>query len=75
MKMSDERVNAPSREQIELRAYQIYVERGQVDGHDCADWLAAEEQLTRELQSAVQESVKSDSSRTAIPKSQRSSSA
>jgi Protein of unknown function (DUF2934) len=35
----------PSREAIERRAYEIYVERGSVDGNDMADWLAAEEEL------------------------------
>jgi Protein of unknown function (DUF2934) len=70
-----ERGKAPSREQIELRAYQIYVERGRVDGHDLADWLAAEEQLTSQSQSAVPESATSDSPRTAVLKIQRSSAA
>jgi len=30
------------REEIEMRAYQIYVERGGTDGHDVDDWLQAE---------------------------------
>ena len=28
----------PTGEEIELRAYQIYVERGGADGHDVDDW-------------------------------------
>jgi hypothetical protein len=32
----------PTREEIELRAYQIYVERGGADGYDVDDWLQAE---------------------------------
>jgi hypothetical protein len=40
----------PTRREIELRAYQIYVERGGADGHDVDDWLQAErEQAKREV--------------------------
>jgi len=35
----------PTREEIELRAYQIYVERGRSDGQDVDDWLQAEREL------------------------------
>jgi len=35
----------PTREEIELRAYQIYVERGGVDGQDAEDWVQAEREL------------------------------
>ena len=35
----------PTGEEIELRAYQIYVERGGADGHDVDDWLQAEREL------------------------------
>lgn len=41
----------PSREEVELRAYEIYVERGGQDGHDVEDWIAAEEELNRRLAS------------------------
>ena len=37
---------APTVEQIEQRAYELYLERGCEDGHDVADWLAAERELT-----------------------------
>jgi len=37
--------NAPSNEQIETRAYEIYLERGREDGHDVEDWIAAETEL------------------------------
>jgi hypothetical protein len=36
---------APTREEIELRAYQIYLERGGTDGQDVEDWLQAECEL------------------------------
>lgn len=36
----------PIREEIELRAYQIYVSRGAVHGFDLEDWLQAEREVT-----------------------------
>ena len=36
----------PSNEQIEARAYELFLERGGEDGHDVEDWLAAEKELT-----------------------------
>ena len=35
----------PTREEIELRAHQIYVERGGAHGLDVEDWLQAEREL------------------------------
>jgi type II secretory pathway predicted ATPase ExeA len=43
--------NLPTREQIERRARQIYVERGGQGGSELADWLAAEKELAQ-VQSA-----------------------
>jgi hypothetical protein len=40
----------PTSEEIELRAYQIYIERGGADGHDVDDWLQAERQLFEKYQ-------------------------
>jgi len=37
--------SSPTREEIELRAYQIYMERGGADGQDVEDWLQAEREL------------------------------
>jgi len=37
--------SSPTREEIELRAYQIYVERGGAHGQDVEDWLQAEREL------------------------------
>ena len=34
-----------AREEIELRAYQIYVERGGAHGRDVDDWVQAEREL------------------------------
>ena len=47
--MHTERNEAPTHEQIERRAYQIYLEHGFHPGNDLADWLAAEKELTEIL--------------------------
>jgi Protein of unknown function (DUF2934) len=44
VEMSDRR--APTIQEIEKRAYEIYLAHGGGDGHDVADWLAAEKELT-----------------------------
>jgi len=41
--------HTPSCEQIRLRAYEIYLERGSLPGNELDDWLQAE----RELESAA----------------------
>lgn len=41
----------PTHEEIEARAYQVYIERGRGDGHDVDDWLKAErERLAEQAQ-------------------------
>jgi hypothetical protein len=45
-----------SREDIEQRAFQIYTSRGRVPGHDLADWLNAEKELTELSQRVVSHS-------------------
>ncbi len=42
--------NEPAREEIERRAYELYLARGEVHGYDQADWLQAEREL-KETQS------------------------
>ena len=37
----------PTREEIEVRAYEIYIERGATDGQDVDDWLQAELELSQ----------------------------
>ena len=37
---------SPSIEEIEIRAYEIYLERGGEEGRSVEDWLAAEKELT-----------------------------
>ena len=43
--MSEQVQEFPSREQIERRAYEIYLQRGRGDGNDVADWILAEQEL------------------------------
>ena len=40
----------PTAEQIEKRAYELYLERGSEDGHALEDWLAAERELIEVLE-------------------------
>jgi hypothetical protein len=37
----------PSHEEIRLRAYEIYLERGGLPGNELDDWLQAERELER----------------------------
>ena len=38
-------VDSPRLEEIRIRAYEIYMERGGQPGHDLEDWLQAEQEL------------------------------
>jgi len=40
----------PAQEEIELRAYDIYLERGGKEGNAVDDWLAAEKELSESRQ-------------------------
>jgi hypothetical protein len=48
----------PSREEIERRAFEIYLQRGGVDGSDVADWILAEEELKAAVSVAQPETPK-----------------
>ena len=37
-------------ERIKLRAYELYVERGRVDGHHEEDWFDAEKEIRQQSQ-------------------------
>lgn len=52
----------PTREQIERRARQIYVERGGQNGSETADWLAAEKELAEQLSVSAQDTPAESSS-------------
>ena len=43
--VSDTQIKVPTLEEIELRAYEIYLKRGDADGVAMEDWLAAEREL------------------------------
>jgi hypothetical protein len=38
-------IKPPTHHEIAARAYQLYVERGRLDGYDVDDWLQAEYEL------------------------------
>jgi hypothetical protein len=40
-------------EQIRLRAYELYEQRGREDGRDLEDWLRAESEVTQKQAKAV----------------------
>jgi cytochrome c556 len=44
-----------TQEQIEKRAYELYIERGGEDGHDLENWLDAERQLTESAEKSTPE--------------------
>jgi Protein of unknown function (DUF2934) len=46
--------SVPIGEEIELRAYQIYIERGGAHGQDVEDWLQAERELVEKYGSRGQ---------------------
>ena len=46
-------IHEPTREQIERRAYEIYLARGGEDGSDVADWMMAEQELKASQGSAL----------------------
>jgi len=41
------KVAQPPHEEIELVAYQVFLERGGAHGHDLEDWLEAERELQK----------------------------
>jgi Protein of unknown function (DUF2934) len=41
--------NQPTQEEIALRAYHIYLQRGAAPGSECEDWMQAERQLLAEI--------------------------
>ena len=66
---------SPDEEAIAKRAYELYLQRGSVSGHELDDWLEAEAELSSEAatrQSPVQPVVRRRSTRSeAHPPSNR----
>jgi hypothetical protein len=52
MSTNDSKKQHVTREQIERRAYEIYLQRGGSDGTDMEDWLIAERELLGEQDGA-----------------------
>jgi hypothetical protein len=48
--VSDINKRVPTQEEIEVRAYELYLKRGGENGSALDDWLAAEKELTESLQ-------------------------
>lgn len=48
-----EHAATPGHDEIAVRAYQRYLERGREDGFDLDDWLDAEQELTRIVRPAA----------------------
>ena len=46
--MQDRQDSTISRQELETRAYELYLQRGAEHGHDEEDWLLAEAQLIEE---------------------------
>lgn len=44
--MADSNKRDAQTQQIRMRAYEIYLERGDSDGHELEDWILAERELT-----------------------------
>jgi hypothetical protein len=55
----------PTAEQIEQRAYALYLERGSQDGHALEDWLTAEREMTELSKLSEPSGVSEQSSSTA----------
>jgi len=51
--MGERRKRSVSEEQIRDRAYEIYIERGGVDGQALDDWLQAEIELEKSRRTAA----------------------
>ena len=47
------RTEPPYRQQIEVRAYELFEQRGREDGHHLDDWLQAEAELVMPEQSQI----------------------
>jgi hypothetical protein len=47
---------SPTSDEIQVRAYEIYLERGGTDGRDVEDWLQAERELQHSTTSKSRES-------------------
>ena len=61
----------PSQEEIAQRAYELYLQRGSVPGHETDDWLQAEAELSAEAAPSEQRDEAQTARRTAAGTSRR----
>lgn len=47
------RHGTPEEDEIRLRAYELYEQRGRENGHDMEDWLQAEVELSSQRRKAI----------------------
>lgn len=62
--MADLHQDVPTKAQIQLRAYELYVQRGGEDGRELEDWLAAERELRNQHSSVSGKSDRRESTST-----------
>ena len=60
--MADLHQDVPTRDQIQLRAYELYLKRGGEGGRDVEDWLTAETELRNQHSSSTGKFDKRDDS-------------
>lgn len=50
---ANQRTESSYRQQIEVRAYELFEQRGREDGHELDDWLQAESEITMPVRSQI----------------------
>jgi hypothetical protein len=53
VELDGQSIAVPTRQQVELRAYELYAQRGCQDGFDVQDWLQAESELLAEAEKNI----------------------
>lgn len=59
--------NLQNKEEIEKRAYEIYLQRGSQEGGELQDWLAAEQEVSRKQLASGQKRAESTVSNSPRP--------
>ncbi|HUJ33050.1 MAG TPA: DUF2934 domain-containing protein [Candidatus Acidoferrum sp.] len=65
----------PSREEVAVRAYEIYLKRGGEPGRDVEDWVAAEQELSNRLASETERDPRAVARANPLTAQQRAASA
>jgi hypothetical protein len=53
LQQTNPRTDSTFHQQIEVRAYALFEQRGREDGHDLDDWLQAESEMTMPARSEI----------------------